>query len=166
MAKAFHAAFHQLLISRQEFTLWRPAFRDGRLRPVLVTRLEMDLAIRRAQQWCGNNLNGHQKQLAAAVAARLSIEWATDSKRRLLALRAFQGLCAGRRIHNRCLHSVAARMGCSPDQLENHCLDFFLFAAAYALDDEAWQEAMTDRDAATGQPVPSMHSERIGAGAS
>jgi len=166
LARTFHASYHALQIAKQEYTLWRWADRGGRLHDAFISRLEMDRAIAGAKAWCANSFRDNQYgHAAAAVAARLPEKWAKNPKRLAIALRAFEELCEGRGGHERkerewgersepsAIERLAIELDMSVDSLILYRQDFFLFAAAIALDDDAWQEAMSGKDADTGEQV-------------
>jgi hypothetical protein len=124
----------------------------------------MDLAIRRARAWCSSNI-GDQDYIhaAAAIERRLPAAWANDSKRCAFALRAFEEICSGRydcRHPRGRLQKIARKLGRGADAINGDRLDFFLLAAVMALDDDAWAEAMTGKDSATGEQV--TEGEQVG----
>lgn len=161
LARTFHNAYHAQTISRQERTLWRWADRDGRLREAFISRLEMDMAIAGATAWCAGNVDDRRyRQAESLILRRLPEPWAKSAKRQALSLRAFGELCEGRGCHGQGdLGRLAQQLDRSPDAVGLDRLDFFTFAAALALDDDAWQEAMSGRDPETGEQV--MEGEEL-----
>ena len=167
LARTFHYAYHALQVAKQECTLWRWADSGGRLHDAFISQLEMDRAIAGAKAWCANNFRDNQYGHAvAAIAVRLPEKWAKSPTRMALALRAFEELCEDRVQHDRreregwgersepsTIERLASELDLSVASVNLYRLDFFLFAAAIACDDDAWQEAMSGRDTETGEQV-------------
>jgi len=143
LARAFHSAYHFLLVNAPHRTRCPLTDRDGRLREILVSHLEMQQAIAGARAWCLNNYaNQDHARIYAIIARRLPEDWAKSLKRCTFALQAFEQLCENRYQHEQGgLSRLSQKLGRSAASLKLDRLDFFLFAAAIALDDDAWQAA-------------------------
>lgn len=148
LASTLHTAYHALVISEQEGVFWQMTFRDGRLRDLFVSRLEMERAVKGAKAWCLNNFrNGEYGRALDAVGHRLPEDWAKSLTRCCFALKAFETLCEGRaKDPYGELESLSRRLHRSPASLRLDRLDFFLFVGAIALDEDAWESAMTGLD--------------------
>lgn len=147
LACAFHAAYHRSMIYPANQISWVFSDHTGRFHHRTILRLEMERVIAAAKAWCLNSFTDSEYGHAFAdIATRLPEKWAKSPQRRALALRAFEVLCEDNRVHESgALTELAADLGRSTDAVQRDRLDFFVFAAACALDDETWNHAMKEK---------------------
>ena len=136
VARSVHNAYHLALIHGGPTSA--VAYGDR--------RLDLERAIAAAKAWCRNSFSDTEYGHAfAAIATRLPENWAKSPQRCALALRAFEVLCEDNLVHESgALAELAAELGRSTDAVQRDRLDFFVFAAACALDDKVWRYAMKE----------------------
>jgi hypothetical protein len=144
-----HQGYHAFILSKRTDGIRQCADREGRLRPIFVSRLEMDLGVARAKAWCSGKEHGDHID---PIMRHLPGKWAGCPKRCSLALLTFEVLCEGRWCHpDGSIRKLGNSLRLSTDTLNLYRLDFFLLVAASILDDDAWAEALSGRDAAGNQ---------------
>lgn len=146
LARAFHSSYHHLVVHDSAASLCPLTDRDGRLREIVVSRLDMERSVHGARAWCLNNYaNTDHPRIYAIIARRLPEEWVKSQKRRCFALKAFQELCENLPWHkDGAKNALAQKLNRSAASLDRDRLDFFLIAAAICLDDDAWEAAMQE----------------------
>lgn len=153
LAQTMHQGYHAFILNKRMNGIPQCADREGRLRPIFVSRMEMDLGVTRAKAWCSGKEHGDHIE---PIMRRLS-KWASCPKRCSLALLTFEVLCEGRWCHSEgSIRKMGNSLWLSTDTLNLYRLDFFLLVAASILDDDAWEEAMTGLEAGEQRTEPEV----------
>lgn len=147
LARTFHDSYHHLLLHAPEHSCCALTDKNGWLREITVSTLDMQRAVAGAKTWCRNTFCDREYgHVYATIATRLP-KWVKKFRRRIFALRTFEALCEGRYEHGD-TNFLALKLNRSPNSIRRDYSDFFLFVGTLALDDNEWKRAMQEGEEA------------------